>query len=365
MSKANLPTFQTLEDRRLMAVGPLSIPNATVNDTAYDAENDVLHVVYFDAQSKTLKHLGTFDDTINIPGGAALLAPSVIDATEGTGQYLSTALGSDGILHVAYYDAKNGDLKYARRDTAGVWSTTTVDSKNTVGLYPSIVLDRLNQPNIAYYSKTGGNLKVARGNGTSWNIRNIDTTGDVGRYASIAVNPNAAIEPGGSRLGIAYEDSTNGDFKYVEVTPTRFTVPVTVDASTTKGGGYISLAFNNGQPAFSYYDAANADLKYAARSDNGKWSHLTVAANNSQGLYTDLQFTFDTNQPAIVYYNKTSDRVMLAYRRPDRTWVFEPQVTGGGSNVSAADGPIVGNNPPELYLAYTDTASGNLVINTF
>ena len=364
MSQAKLPTFQTLEDRCLMAVGPLSIPNATVNDTVYDADSGTLHVVYFDAVSKTLKHLGVPD---NAGPAGPLLAPSVIDATEGTGQYLSSALAPDGVLHVAYYDAKNGDLKYARRDTAGVWSTTTVDSRNTVGLYPSIALDSNDRPAISYYSKTGGNLKFATLlNGTSWSVANVDTGGDVGRYSSLALIPTGSPDIGTFRFGVAYEDSTNGDFKYAEVAGASvITAPVRVDATTTKGGGYISLAFNGSEPAFSYYDAANADLKYAARSTNGKWSAVTVAANNSQGLYSDLQFTFDTNQPAIVYYNKTSDRVMLAYRRPDRTWVFEPQVIGGGSNVSAADGPVVGNNPPELYLAYTDTATGNLVINTF
>src|SRR5688572_2754933 len=360
MSKANLPTFHTLEDRRLMAVGPISIPNATVNDTAYDADNDVLHVVYFDAQSRTLKH------QVAENNGTPPLVASIIDATEGTGQYLSSALAPDGVLHVAYYDAKNGDLKYARRDTAGVWSTTTVDSRNTVGLYPSIALDSNNRPAISYYSKTGGNLKFATLDGTTWSTINVDTGGDVGRYSSLALIPPGPQIIGSVRFGVAYEDSTNGDFKYAEVAGAAvISAPVRVDATTTKGGGYISLAFNGSEPAFSYYDAANADLKYAARSTNGKWSALTVAANNSQGLYSDLQFTFDTNQPAIVYYNRTSDRVMLAYRRPDRTWAFEPQVIGGGQNLSAVDGPVVGNNPPELYLAYTDSATGNLMINTF
>ena len=86
------------------------------------------------------------------------------------------------------------------------------------------------------------------------------------------------------------------------------------------------MNFNTGLPAMSYYDAFNADLKFAERSSKGKWTATTVAAKNSQGLYTDLAFTFDTNQPAIVYYNKTQDarrprlppaRTALELRDPD------------------------------------------------
>ena len=362
--------LEHLEDRRLMAVGPYTLVGATVNDTAYNAQTGTLHTVFYDAETKQLKHQGF----PNLPPGAfALLAqPVVIDATEGAGQYLSTALDDNGNLHVAYYDAKNGDLKYARRSAAGIWSTQIVDSKNTVGLYPSIALDHNDLPVISYYNKTGGNLKLAALRAGTWQTFNVDTNGDIGRYSSLALNLDERPLVGASRFGVAYEDSTNGDFKYADLTLSNATgslrltaIPVTVDASTTKGGGYVSLAFNFTNPAFSYYDAANADLKYAQRSSKGKWSTQTVAANNSQGLYTDLQFTFDTNEPAIVYYNKTSDRVVLAYRTPAKLWNFETQVTGGGRNVSAADGPVIGNNPPDLYLAYTDSAGGNLVIDTF
>jgi hypothetical protein len=358
------PMLEPLEDRRLMSVDPVSLPNASVNDTVYDAVNRRLHIIYYDTQSNSLKFISFRN---YLPGDPReLVAPVTIDATEGAGQYLSTALGSDGVLHVAYYDAKNGDLKYAHTNPGGGgWSNTTVDSKNTVGLYPSIALDEANKPAISYYSKSGGNLKFARMLGSTWSVVNVDTAGDVGRYSSLALNPTIIAAQGAPVFAMAYEDTTNGDFKYAEIIRDKPNTPVTVDSTTTKGGNYASLAFHNGQPSFSYYDAANADLKYAARSSNGKWSTTVVAANNSQGLYSDLSFTFDTDQPAIVYYNKTADRVVLAYRTPDKVWNFETQVTGGGRNLSAADGPVVGNAAPDLYLVYTDTATGNLVAHTF
>ena len=54
--------------------------------------------------------------------------------------------------------------------------------------------------------------------------------------------------------------------------------------ATRIGGGYISLKFNTGLPAMSYYDAFNADLKYAELSSKGKWVAQTVASKNSQRL---------------------------------------------------------------------------------
>jgi hypothetical protein len=115
----------------------------------------------------------------------------------------------------------------------------------------------------------------------------------------------------------------------------------------------------------SYYDAFNADLKYAERSSRGKWSTTTVASKNSQGLYTDLAFTFDTNQPAIIYYNKTSDAVTLAYRKPTGVWAFEDQIAGGGRNVTPADGIDDGVHAPPLYLTWFDTAGNQLKVDTF
>ena len=48
--------IETLEERRLMSVTPTSIPNASVNDSVYDTDAHVLHVVYFDTASRSLKY---------------------------------------------------------------------------------------------------------------------------------------------------------------------------------------------------------------------------------------------------------------------------------------------------------------------
>jgi len=346
------PMFDSLEGRRLMTVGPATIANATVNDSVYDANTGDLHVTFFDTQTKTLNYQ-------QFHGDGTSDAPVQIDAGTDTGQFQSLVEDSNGILHVAYYDGVNGDLKYARRETNGTWSTSIIESKNTVGLYPSIVIGANSQPAVAYYAKTGGNLKLAEFNGSTWSTTLIDTTDDVGRYPSLALNPVT------NKLAIAFENSTVGTFRYAQQGTGSTWSALTVDPNTKSGGGYISLSFQGGNPGFSYYDAFNSDLKFAERSSLGKWTVSVVAAKNSQGLYTDLQYTFDTNQPAIVYYNKTNDSAVLAYRSPAGVWTYENQTTAGGRNVTATDGLSINGSVPDLFLVYTDTATGSLIVDTF
>jgi len=343
--------MEDLEGRQLMSVTPGNLANGTTNDTVFDANTKTLHVIYYDSAAKTLNYQAFADD-------GTVTQKQVIDNSGDTGQYLSLAEDNNGILHAAYYDVQNGDLKYARRDLSGVWSTTTIDSKNTVGLYPSIAIGADNQPAISYYYKNNGDLRFAKFDGSAWNLSVIATANDIGRYSSLELNPTT------SKFAIGFEDTTVGHFMYAEQGTAVWSVAA-ADAGTKIGGGYISLNFNNGMPAMSYYDAFNADLKYAERSSRGKWSTTTVASKNSQGLYTDLAFTFDTNQPAIVYYNKTSDSVMLAYRKPGGVWNFDTQLTGGGRNVIPADGVDNGVDAPALYLVWYDTGTAGLKVDTF
>jgi hypothetical protein len=343
--------LEALEGRQMMSVSPAALPNGAANDTVFDAGNNTLHAIYYDTGTKALNYQSFGTD-------GSKSAVQTIDSSGDTGQYLSLTQDASGVLHAAYYDVMNGDLKYARRDLAGVWSTSTVDSKNTVGLYPSIAIDADGLPAISYYFKNTGDLKFAKFNGSTWSTSMIATNDDIGRYPSLALNPTT------NKLAVGFEDTTLGHFMYAEQNGGVWNM-ATVDSATKIGGGYISLNFNTGLPAMSYYDAFNADLKYAERSSKGKWNAVTVAAKNSQGLYTDLAFTFDTNQPAIVYYNKTQDSVVLGYRETSGLWNFETLATGGGRNVTPADGSAANGIAPDLYLVFSDTATGGLKVGTF
>ena len=86
------------------------------------------------------------------------------------------------------------------------WNTTTIDSIGDVGSHASLVLDRFDNPHIAYYDATNGDLKYAHFNGTNWVNTTIDSDGDVGKYASIDVSTN--VNP-----HISYRDESNTNRK--------------------------------------------------------------------------------------------------------------------------------------------------------
>lgn len=68
-----------------------------------------------------------------------------------------------GRIHVAYYDAMNQDLRYARKDPGGGWVLRLVDSTGDVGRYASLAVDGSGVVHIAYRDETNRSLKVAWG----------------------------------------------------------------------------------------------------------------------------------------------------------------------------------------------------------
>jgi len=103
------------------------------------------------------------------------------------------------------------------------FSSGTVDTTTStnVGPHCSIAIDPDdNYPAIAYYDLTNGNLMYAKWDGSDWDDKTtVDSTGDVGKYASLAFdgdgNPSigyyrdedgvgALVQEGGEARGILY-----------------------------------------------------------------------------------------------------------------------------------------------------------------
>jgi len=136
-----------------------------------------------------------------------------------TGHFASLALDSHNNPHISYYtqnthDRSNNGLRYAYRNSTGMWSLTTLSKANKVGQWSSIVVDKYDQPIISSYDEVLGYLKVAKyynSTGT-WVQRTIDTDGNVGACTSIALDPSG-------NPAIAYLDYTHKALKIATYHP--------------------------------------------------------------------------------------------------------------------------------------------------
>ena len=187
-----------------------------------------------------------------------------------------------------------------------------------------------------------------------WHIVAVDTAGDVGRDTSLAVvNGNPAI---------SYCDTTNGNLKYVRATDTggsSWGTPQTVD-SAGDVGRYTSLTVVNGNPAISYRDSTNDDLKYVWASDPGgsAWgTPLIVDGTGSAGYYTSLAVV--NGNPAISYWDWANDdlKYVRATDAGGSSWDTPVIVDGVGYVGWYTSLAVVDGNPA---ISYCDSINGYL-----
>lgn len=74
---------------------------------------------------------------------------------------LSATVDPQNRVYVGYF--KSGDMMMAHRDAAGVWGVNVVDAPGVTGEFCSLKLDRNNRVCISYYDATNGDLKYAIG----------------------------------------------------------------------------------------------------------------------------------------------------------------------------------------------------------
>ena len=193
------------------------------------------------------------------------------------------------------------------------WKSVTVDSDGETGYYNSLSHGVDGSLAIAYYDNTNRDLKCAlygkHLDAMSWRIEVVDSLGDVGVRPS--VDHNSAGEP-----AISYYDATNRNLKYAFYRDGQWIVETVDDGSNV--GMYSSLIHNpEGRPAISYYDRSNADLKFAVRGESG-WRISVVDSEGRVGLYSCLSYDRD-GVPVISYEDGAKGALKCAVRY-DNEW---------------------------------------------
>ena len=235
------------------------------------------------------------------------------------GFHPSIAIGEDGNPAIGFDDSTDGNLKVARcanLDCSSIQVSTVDASPADVGEHTSIAIGANGNPVVAYYDATNGNLKVARCNdfacsGGNETISVVDSVGDVGQYASLAIGSS------GNPL-IAYYDATNGNLKVARCNDRacaggdelRSRVAIAGDV-----GAHASLAIGlDGLPVIAYYDATNADLKLARCNDQAcageNESIATVDSTGDVGQGASLAIGVD-GVPIVAYWDATKSALKV------------------------------------------------------
>lgn len=186
------------------------------------------------------------------------------------------------------------------------WEVTAVDGPGDVGAYASIALDVDGNPGISYCAVSTDDLKYAHRSGGTWLTETVDATGRTGWYTSLAVDA-------GGRPCIAYWDLTNSALRYARWNGSVW-AKETVDNSAYVGQCCCLALDSLGNPAISYYDYTNGDLRYA-KWDGTAWRIEVLddgAPLMGAGLYTAL--TLDAqDRPHISYADHTAGQLRYAW----------------------------------------------------
>jgi len=196
-----------------------------------------------------------------------------------------------------------------------LWHSSLVDSSGDTGHYASLAVDSNDNPCIAYYDATDADLIYAEWDGDSWVIERPDTEGNVGQYCSLGVDGN-------DRPVISYFDATTWSLKFATKNELGEWQVSVVDGPFTPGYEiYTSLACDaNGNPNIAY-TCPNIAALWLAEWNGSGWD-IERAGQDSWIFYPCLSYdTYDN--PGIAYTLAGPLSFLYFAYRSDSQWNIE------------------------------------------
>lgn len=365
------------DESSMLYTGPISVvghgTNLTIKAIAFRdgmAESDLEIINYsinYDQVSTPVMSVagGTYNSDQNVNINCATVGATIYYTTDGSDPDGGSAVYS-GPISVAgdgtNMTIKAIALKSGMTDSAiatEIYSISyiepIVDSSGDVGRNSSIAVDGSNIY-ISFYDYSNGNIKFARSTngGATWtDIQDIDYVGFSTLYVFTAVAVN------GPNVYIAYYDYTSHDLKFARSTDGGVTWP-TIQTIESSGmvGRYISIAVDGSNIYLSYYLYTALELRFAMSTDGGdNWPIIqTVDTTNNVGLYTSI--AVNGSNVYISYYDNTSNYLKFA-RSTDggSTW---PTIQTLDSSADVGKYTSIAVNGSNIYISYCDASSNNL-----
>jgi putative cofactor-binding repeat protein len=292
--------------------------------------------------------------------GPWLRGVRTVDSEGNVGRY-GTSIAVDGtVICIAYYG--NGTLKFAKSTDCGTTfpaaQIRTVDSTADVGRYASLSVDG-NTICITYEDATNRDLKFAKSmdGGTTWpvsDIRTIDSTGSVGQNSSVAVE--------GSTVYVSYADNSANNLKFAKSTDLGASWPATSMRSVDIAGDVgtqTSIAVNGSDVYISYFEGGFVRaVKFAKSTDGGfSWSPENIHTVDSEGIIGDPVLSIDGNT---IYLAYSSGGFLKFTKSTDggNTWPVENiRTVGSSADVGYKSMAVQGN---KVYISYQDSSSYDL-----
>jgi hypothetical protein len=232
------------------------------------------------------------------------------------GKYTSLAVAANDEVWLSYRDNQNKTLRYARRDTAGVWTNGVADGcagpTPDCGLFSSIALDASGNPVIAHYDAAAKHLRIARWNGSAFTASVADegTPATPEGEANVGQFPRLRILNGVEY--VSYYDVANGDLKLAVGTAGAWT-PEIVDAEGDVGA-WSDMQIVDGTVHLTYHDLGNEDLKYASGAPGGFTAEVV---DNGQTVGADTALLISGSTIQILYHDGKNNDMRRAYRSAD------------------------------------------------